>query len=428
MQDLQRLINRIKSSEYIKSLLTLTGGTFFAQLIPIIFYPIVCRLYSPDVIGSAAVFSQISAILAIVITGGYNYAIFIAESKKEAFNLLTLVYSLSIVNLVIVFILFWVFRVDIGIFLNAPLFEELYYIPLLVALFIIIYQGYNEWCVKNKYFGQLSVNKLINTTSISVSESSIGFFNSLFLGNGKIWGELLGRGISAFCCLFSIFQKDKKCYTLISKSIILQSIKKYAEFPKYMMTGKLLNSISCAVPIFYMGIAFSKEQLGYFSMANIVIAIPVSVITLAVSDAFRQRADEDYKNEGSCKNILIKTLKPIALISIIGFSSLYILAPSLFEFVLGSQWIESGIYVRYLVPMVAISFVTEIVRPVLVIADKKLYDFIWQVLFLISMFIIIAISEIFGSVKVYLVLFSVVKSVLFLLQFYWCYKYSDRKC
>lgn len=40
MKLVKGFINRIRTSDYTKSLLVLTGGTFIAQLIPIIFYPI----------------------------------------------------------------------------------------------------------------------------------------------------------------------------------------------------------------------------------------------------------------------------------------------------------------------------------------------------------------------------------------------------
>ena len=44
MKLVKGFINRIRTSDYTKSLLVLTGGTFIAQLIPIIFYPIIGRL------------------------------------------------------------------------------------------------------------------------------------------------------------------------------------------------------------------------------------------------------------------------------------------------------------------------------------------------------------------------------------------------
>ena len=404
MKLVKGFINRIRTSDYTKSLLVLTGGTFIAQLIPIIFYPIIGRLFTPDQIGSAAIFSQIAAILAILVTGGYTYSIFISKSKEEAFNIIVLVLSLSIFVLSVICLTFYFLRDEIHLLLNEPLFVKLFFIPILIALFIVIYQCYNEWCVKNKYFKQLSVNKLVNSSSLSIAETLFGCMNSLVLGNGKVYGELIGRGISAFSCLFSMFVKDRNLYKIVSLSVV--------------------NSVSCAIPLFYLGAVFTKEELGFFSMSNTIIAVPISIITIAVSDAYRQRANEDYNNYGSCRHILVKTIVPVSIISLVGFSILFIISPFLFEIILGSQWINAGIYTRYLIPMVAISFVTEVIRPTLIIASKQSYDFIWQLLFLFSMLLLIVISNLYRDIYVFLLFFSGIKSLLFLLQFYWCYRYS----
>lgn len=424
MKLVKGFINRIRTSDYTKSLLVLTGGTFIAQLIPIIFYPIIGRLFTPDQIGTAAIFSQIAAILAILVTGGYTYSIFISKSKEEAFNIIVLVLSLSIFVLSVICLTFYFLRDEIHLLLNEPLFVKLFFIPILIALFIVIYQCYNEWCVKNKYFKQLSVNKLVNSSSLSIAETLFGCMNSLVLGNGKIYGELIGRGISAFSCLFSMFVKDINLYKIVSLSVVKECLTKYIRFPKYVMTGKLINSVSCAIPLFYLGAVFTKEELGFFSMSNTIIAVPISIITIAVSDAYRQRANEDYNNYGSCRHILVKTIVPVSIISLVGFSILFIISPFLFEIILGSQWINAGIYTRYLIPMVAISFVTEVIRPTLIIASKQSYDFIWQLLFLFSMLLLIFISNLYRDIYVFLLFFSGIKSLLFLLQFYWCYRYS----
>lgn len=424
MKLIKGIIDIVRDSDYTKSLLVLTGGTFIAQLIPIIFYPIIGRLFTPEQIGTAAIFSQIAAILAILVTGGYTYAIFISKSKKEAFNIIILVLLLSVFVLGVISLFFFFLRDKIYLLFNEVLFVKLFFIPILVALFIVIYQCYNEWCVKNKYFKQLSINKSVNSSSLSIIETLFGCINSSFLGNGMVCGELIGRGISAFSCLFSIFVKDKGLYRMISLSVIKRCIIKYIRFPQYIMTGKLINSISCAIPLFYLGAVFTKEELGFFSMSNTIIAIPVSIITIAVSDAYRQRANEDYNKYGSCKEILIKTIVPISIFSLVSFSILFMVSPILFEVILGSQWINAGIYTRYLIPMVAISFITEIVRPTLIIANKQSYDFIWQILFLTSMLILIIASNLYKNIYFFLVFFSVIKSLLFLLQFYWCYRFS----
>lgn len=423
-----KYIQRLRNSAYGKSLVVLTGGTFAAQLVPIILVPIISRLFTPEQIGSAAVFSQIAAIIAIIMSGGYIYAIFIAKSDKEAVSLVYLTILLAVTVLLVLLFFFWGGRSQLSMLFKEPLLTSLYFIPLLSAFFIVIYQCYNEWCVRRKSFKQLSYNKLLNSSSISLTEASFGVCSPYVLGNGRIIGEVIGRFLSALSCVISVIRVDFKLFmNNLDFRIILSCLKKYSNFPKLIMTGKLLNSISCGIPIFCIGVLFTKEELGWFSMANTIIAVPVSVITIAASDAFRQRANIDYTTTGSCRRIVNKTLLPLTILSLIGFTILYLIAPTVFGFILGENWVEAGCVVRFLIPMVTISLVSEVIRPIFIIADKKHYDFIWQVLFLVSMLLLVIITRVMDDFKIFLILFSLIKSLLFLLQFYWCYKFSTQR-
>lgn len=151
-------------------------------------------------------------------------------------------------------------------------------------------------------------------------------------------------------------------------------------------------------------------------MSNTIIAVPISIITIAVSDAYRQRANEDYNNYGSCRHILVKTIVPVSIISLVGFSILFIISPFLFEIILGSQWINAGIYTRYLIPMVAISFVTEVIRPTLIIASKQSYDFIWQLCFCFQCYFLF-LYLIYIETFMFSCFFSGIKSLLFCCSF-----------
>lgn len=416
--------NRLKS-QYGRSLVILMGGTFVAQLIPIIFYPIVSRIFSPSDFGTLSVFTQIASILSIIAPGGYLYAIFICKKKKEAFNTFSLSIMLSFIFLLFIFLCSIPFKERIATILNEVLLEEFLYFPFLSALFVIVYQCYNEWCVRNKSFKQLSFNKCVNSGAMSISETLIGCINPSLFANGLLFGELLGRGISATSCLFSIFKNDFYLLKFFQWQEVKCIMKKYSNFPKYIMPGKLINTVACGLPVFYLSNAFTKDEVGFFSMASMVLVIPISVVSVAVSDAFRQKANEDFIKFGSCRSILIKTIVPLSIISLVGFTLLFLIAPELFRLVLGDKWIMAGVYSRYLMLMMAVSFISEIAKPILIIAGKQHYDLLWQILFLCSIIIVIAISRLSDNIYTFLLLYSVVKSALFMMQLLWCYKFSS---
>ena len=63
-------MNRKKS--FFKTSMILTMGTTFAQAIPIVFYPILSRLYTPAEFGILATISAVFSLLALLATGQYQ--------------------------------------------------------------------------------------------------------------------------------------------------------------------------------------------------------------------------------------------------------------------------------------------------------------------------------------------------------------------
>ena len=87
------LNNKIKSltkSEMLRNLTVLTGGTVFAQAIPIAIAPILSRLYSPEDFGVWALYVSFVSFLSVLSTGRYQFAIMLPKEDDDAINILGL--------------------------------------------------------------------------------------------------------------------------------------------------------------------------------------------------------------------------------------------------------------------------------------------------------------------------------------------------
>ena len=118
---MRKLINKLPiKGEFAKNALILTVGTSVAQAFPILFYPILGRIFSPSDFGLLATLTSITAILVTLSTGQYQGSILIAKTKKEATNIIGLVLLLSFSILLITTIIFFVFSDLIAGSLNEP--------------------------------------------------------------------------------------------------------------------------------------------------------------------------------------------------------------------------------------------------------------------------------------------------------------------
>ncbi|MEG1574858.1 MAG: oligosaccharide flippase family protein, partial [Bacteroidales bacterium] len=194
-----------KIGNFGKSILTLGIGTSAAQALSLFFYPILGRLYSPKEFGLLATITVISSIIVVIATGRYEQAILIAKTKKEAANILGLSILFSIFVCLIFTIIFICTASPLADWLNAPDLNYWIIVVPIISFFIVVYNCYNEWCVKHSLFSQLSVNKVLNSLSINLSKVFCGICGML---NGLVLGEMIGRGLSATLCAGSILRID----------------------------------------------------------------------------------------------------------------------------------------------------------------------------------------------------------------------------
>ena len=104
-----RIIKQLKKSEFFKSVFTLISATSVAQLIAILIYPILSRIYTTSEHGTFALYLSIIAFTAIISTGKYEAAIMMPKENKKAINLaalsiiISMVFSFVLLTLVIIF-------------------------------------------------------------------------------------------------------------------------------------------------------------------------------------------------------------------------------------------------------------------------------------------------------------------------------------
>lgn len=410
-------------SEFVKNALTLAVGTSIAQAIPAFFYPVLGRIFTPEEFGIMATIMSITAIIAVLAVGRYEGSILIADTKKDAANIIAFILILSFTILSATLAVLLLFSNFIAETFDTPLIKNWLFICPISAFLSIIYVCYNEWCVKNKYFVNLSWNKIINSSSATSGKLLFGFYK--ISSNGLIIGDILGKAATALTCILRALKKDKDSFYNISLSRMKELALRYIEFPKFSLPGALLNTIGGQLPVILIGIFFNSVEVGLFAMTMSVLSVPSSVISAAIRDTFRQRANEDFKNTGQCRGIFVKTLRMLTIASVLGLVCLIFLMPSIFSFVLGEQWRISGEYSQIMIPALALSFISNSLSGVLVITEKMKTGFLYQIYYLFITFTSLTLGFIlFSDIKLTLLSYSIGIGSAYLLELFLNYKYS----
>lgn len=399
-------------SEMKKNLFTLGIGTAIAQIVPLLFYPVLSRLYAPAEFGLLATILSVVTVIAVVANGKYEKAIIIAKDENETNQLFFLSISLGFVVCLLSFFGLLLFGNQVSSALQEPQLIKWILICPWVAFMLIIYNSYNEWCVKKGLFFGLSVNKNINSFSIVLAKLFLGIANIKW---GLIFGEILGRTISAFSCLF--FMRKKIALSSFQINSLKSLAKKYIDFPKFTLPDQLLSTLGISLPVFFISRYFGNVELGYFAMMYNILAIPSVFLGHAIMDVFRKRASVDFERDANCKYIYAKTFKATALLAFFGLVLTVWFLPLLFAFVLGEEWRQAGVYAQIMAPAIAISFVYNSLSSLWIIAKKLKYQLYWQIFYVTNILAAMYIGgKILGNINSTIILLSSGLSIAYIVN------------
>lgn len=407
------LLHKVRSSDFLKNSLTLSGGVALAQVLPFLFYPVLGRIFTTEQFGLLANLTAITSVLAVLGSGKYESAVLIARDKREAAALAILSVLLGFATMTVAWVLLrFVLLQPLSDMLHEPDFGQWVFVCPLAGISIIVFNVYNEWCVREKYFRPLSVNKIVNATAITLSKTFLGF--AQICAQGLVVGDFVGRVISAVGCVVRAWLKDGQTFARTCWGDVVACAKKFKDFPRFTMPGQLLNTVGQALPVWFITAFFDKTEAGLFSMAMTIFAIPISIISTALRDVYRQRANEEYLREGNCLKSFDKLLRML-LVAGVGALVVFVwFLPVLMKLFLGPQWEVAGQYAQILAPAMVLSFVSGPLSGLFVVAEKLRPFFYWQVLYAVGTLVSVVVGcWTIGSITGTLVLFAAVRCVVY---------------
>jgi O-antigen/teichoic acid export membrane protein len=408
-----------------RNALLLTVGTLVAQGLPLILYPVFTRMYLPAQFGVFATLSVLAAVAAIIASGAYEHAILIAQSRRmaahvAAYALLRSAIVLGALLLLAVPLVSVLarFGIDPAVAIWLPA------VPL-VAAALVVYNCYSEWCVRSRYFGELARVRIWQTSAIAGGRLALGVLVPAI--NGFVAGDVVGKVISAGRCGLALRKRDRPYLHIHTASRVRAAAARYAHVARYTLPDQLINTLAGSIHVVFLSAAFGTEQLGYVALVLSVMYAPVTVVSSAVKDVFRQRASVEYANHGTCRPMYRRLLVPIGVLAAVGFGALYLVAPTLFPLVLGPGWEVAGEYARILTPLFFWNFVSMSLGGVLVIAERTDVSLVWQIASLaITLVALVIGTVVLRDIVAALWCFSVARALAYILYMALSYHYAER--
>ena len=402
------------SSEFNRNIFTLTFASGISQVIPILFSPILVKIYTPENFGTFAVFFALVSIFGSTINGKYDVATMIPKKDEDALHLgiLSLILSLTLSILLILIIFICFSYVDIENFFEyQDSYIWIFILPIAV-FFNGVFNLLNHFNTRLKHYKDIAISKIYKSVVLILSQIALGHLLS------GIYGLTIGTVFSHMSANFRLAKNvfsDKKLINSFSLKRVKTLAIEYKIYPLYLNFANLFDIATLQMPLLFIVKIAGETINGYFFLANRIISIPSALIGKSISQVFFQRISYLHSNRKKCLPLLIETIKKLLLIAIPTTIILYLFSPYFFRIIFGEVWQTSGEIAKYLSLIFLIQFTVSSISPVLSLKELVKRGTFWKIAYFISSLCLYSVV-IFFKIKFFdfLILFVIHEYILYL--------------
>lgn len=413
----EKLLSKVKKGSFLYSVLTITSGTVIAQAITVLLSPVITRLYTPEDMGVLASYTAVTSILGVVAAGCYESAIVLPKTQRETNAVAYAGLGISVLFGCFITLTCIVFKQPLISLLkfegiSTGWFYALGFFVTLLGFDVVL----NQLAIKNQHFRMIAerqVTQQISTNGIKIAigfvrSGSLGLFFATFLGQIV---KVVKMGISEIGYLIDVNNRP-------TKKDIWESVKRYKKFPLVSSWSVLLNSASTQLPVILFTTLFSSSVAGYYSLANRILSLPMSVIGSSIGTVYLQKAASVKDDKEELGRITYEVFKKLLLISSLIMGIVIFFGDVLFSFVFGKEWYVAGQFAQFISVFVVFQFVFSPISVVFFVKEKQSLNLFFQMLLFLSRISIIILSIYITDILLLVFIYSILSCIAYILGLY----------
>ena len=373
------ILQKFKSSAFARNVAKLASGTAFAQAISILTAPILYRMYDRVDYGTLGLYMAITGVLAPLMNGQFYHGVLLLNDDTEAHDLAR---KLMKLNLILGCIILALTIPSVNV-LAQPLNNSAVE-PWLWFISVIRHWGRVE-VLKPGPIGKKDYSILVSfvmataiiTPTISISlayitEDATGLFVGLFTGQLIPW-----------FLLESYYIHKTQDYSPVTKHTYRAALTPHVNFLKFTLPADFLNRLIQQLPVFILSTLAGPAMVGVFNLCVRMLGLPIQLISTSVSEVFRQQAAINYKDNGNCRSLVVKTAKVLSGMITPALVLILFFGPQLFGIAFGQEWRQAGVFAQILALPFSLRFIVSPLSYMFMIAERQKLDLQLHILSLI---------------------------------------------
>lgn len=331
----------------LKATFTLLAGGLIAQLLPLLLGPWLTRLYSPEEFGHYTFFVALTANIAVLACGRYDFALPLARHETEARDLMALCLRVWLC-------VTWVSALAAVAAVTMGASGFWLWLPVAVAIAGLA-QLLTQWSVRSERFTAVSASRVTQYGGAALAQVASGLMQCGILG--LIAGPLIAGGLALGWLREPSPLGGWSGLRTISRSALRAVALKHRAFPllnsPHAFSGALQDTLAVALLVAFTG----EATAGYWGLALRYLKAPASLVGGAVSQALYPRLVKATPDDALA--IVRQIVGTLALIALPLMLLLLVFGPALFALAFGEQWRGAGTLARALAPYIALHFVAS---------------------------------------------------------------------
>ena len=348
-------LSSIIKSSGVRNFTKLLSANVVAQVIGLVVYPILTRIYAPEDFGLLNLFLSIGNVLIVLSIADYYYALVLPKHEKDAVALthLSLLLLLLTTILVAVSVLF---SEQISILFKSPKLSWYYW---LMPFYVLLVGGWNilnYWYIRNKAFGRISGYQISQSMLLAGGKIGMGYAGAL--QGGMIYTAVVAPLLSLLTSVALSCRHILRPLCALSWSNIRTQAYEYRNFPLFVLPRSFINVLAGQLPILLLTPFFGAQQVGLLSMALLLGYTPIGTITRALYQVLYQNTTERVHASKKIGDLFWRFVGYGSCVIIPVFAVIAIVLPELSAWLLGEEWRMVGKYIRWMLPWLYFSLLT----------------------------------------------------------------------
>lgn len=336
---LKSRINSALEGDIARKAIGLSAFAGAGQLVFVLALPLLSRLFTPADFGIFTIYLSIVNICGPLVGLKFDSALFATKSRSEAKAAL----ALSFMAISVMTILVIAFAIALGVVLpnrsNQSVVTLLTIAP--VGIFMAgAWSSCTAWAVRSDAIRTLAIARFLQPAGMTLIQLVCGLAG--LKGPSLIVAHLLSHlGYAGFILVRTLTWRDVRQIVALPASTLLRRARDDVKFPLYVMPAQLSALTVVNLPPVVIAWLFGAEMAGQYGVAYRVIAAPLSIISLALSNVFtaeisRHRNSERLESVGRAMFLasLVFIAAPMLLFGFV--------APEFARVLLGDNWIVTG--------------------------------------------------------------------------------------